>query len=87
MLRCRSTHAPQAGREMKGTHVKLKLVLMSFLLALSLCGCNSNDFLRNSMDKMAPDDDEALAKECLTALRKGDFQERTKRFYPCWQKH
>jgi hypothetical protein len=26
------------------------------------------------MNKMAPDDDEALAKECLTALRNGDYE-------------
>ena len=26
------------------------------------------------MDRMAPDDDEALAKECLSALRAGDFE-------------
>jgi len=68
--------------EMKGTRVKLKFVLISFLLILTLCGCNPNDFLRNSMDKMAPDDDEALAKECLSALREGDFQTVTKQLDP-----
>lgn len=59
---------------MKGTRVKRKFVLMLILSCLLSSGCNSNDFLRNSLNKMAPDDDEAFAKECLTALRNGDFQ-------------
>ena len=67
---------------MKGVQLKLKIVLMSFVLVLSLCGCNANDFLRNSMNKMAPDDDEALAKECLTALRNGDYENVIKHLDP-----
>ena len=52
----------------------MKTVLISFVLFLALCGCNANDFLCNSMNTMAPDDDEALAKECLTALLNGDYE-------------
>lgn len=67
-------HSQAVRSEMKGTQLKLKTVLILFVLFTSICGCNTNDFLRNSMNKMAPDDDEALAKECLTALRNGDFE-------------
>lgn len=59
---------------MKGPHVKLKVVLILSVLLIVLSGCNSNDFLRNAMNRMAPDDDEALAKECLAELLAGDFQ-------------
>ena len=58
---------------MKGTLVNRKFIIM-FLVVVALCGCNPNDFLRNTMNRMAPDDDEAFAKEYLSALRAGDLK-------------
>lgn len=54
--------------------MKHKLVVMTLLLVVALCGCKPNDFLRNTMNRIAPDDDEALATEFLSALRVGDFE-------------
>jgi hypothetical protein len=68
--------------EMKGTHLKQTLVMIVALLVIVLSGCAPNDFLRNIMHRMAPDDDEALAKECLSALRAGDFQAVTRQLDP-----
>ena len=61
--------------------MKHRLVIVTLSL-LVVCGCNPNDFLRNTMDRMAPDDDEALAKECLSALRAGDFKTVTEQLDP-----
>lgn len=54
--------------------MKPKLLVIVTLLAVTLFGCKPNDFLRNTTNRMAPDDDEALAMECLTALRARDFE-------------
>jgi len=54
--------------------VKPKLLVIVTLLAVTLFGCKPNDLLRNTVNRMAPDDDEALAMECLTALRARDFE-------------
>ena len=54
--------------------MKPKLLVIVTLLAVTLFGCKPNDLLRNTVNRMAPDDDEALAMECLTALRARDFE-------------
>ncbi len=54
--------------------MKPKPLVIVTLLAVTLFGCKPNDFLRNTMNRMAPDDDEALAMECLIALRARDFE-------------
>jgi hypothetical protein len=66
---------------MKGTQVKHKLVIILFL-AVVLCGCNPNDYLRNMMNRIASDEDKALATECLSALRAGNFNTVTSQLDP-----
>ena len=38
-----------------------------------MCGCTPNEMMRDALEKIAPDDDEKLAKEHITALRLGDM--------------
>lgn len=52
---------------MKG---KLSIVLV---LAALLTGCTPNDFIRRSMDRMAPTEDVELAHKSFSAIRSGDF--------------
>lgn len=51
---------------------KLTIIILATLTAL-LAGCNPNTYMRNMMDRMVPDDDEALAQEYLDALRSRDI--------------
>lgn len=55
---------------------------MLLLAVVAAFGCSPNDFLRNTMNRMAPDDDEALAKECLSAIRSRDFRTIEAQFNP-----
>jgi hypothetical protein len=66
---------------MKGIQMKCRLVIVAILMS-TLCGCNPNDYMRNMMNRMAPDDDEALAKQYLAALRAGDFKAVTEQLDP-----
>jgi hypothetical protein len=52
------------------------------LLVMALLGCSSNDSLRKAMNRIVPPDDEALAKECLSALIKGDYPTVKKQLDP-----
>ncbi|MCP5488173.1 MAG: hypothetical protein H7A43_05945 [Verrucomicrobia bacterium] len=61
--------------------MKFRLVIVAILMT-ALCGCNPNDYLSNMMNRMAPDDDEALAKQCLSALLAGDFKIVTEQLDP-----
>jgi hypothetical protein len=69
---------------MKGNIMNMNktLIMIVALLGIALSGCNQDDFLRNTMNRMAPDDDEVLAKECLSALLAKDFQTVTKQLDP-----
>jgi hypothetical protein len=59
--------------EVKKIHLNKKLIIFISLLSLLLTGCDPNDHLRHMLNRLAPDDDEALAKECLMALRTRDL--------------
>lgn len=49
--------------------------LFIFLCACGvLAGCRPNAAIRKAMERAAPDEDEALAKKCLTALSTRDFE-------------
>lgn len=51
---------------------KLTIIILATLTTL-LAGCNPNTYMRNMMDRMAPDDDEAFAQEYLDVLRSRDI--------------
>jgi hypothetical protein len=51
---------------------KFTIIILATLTTL-LAGCNPNESIRNMMNRMAPDDDEALAQEYLDALRSRDI--------------
>ena len=53
--------------------MRQKLFIMMLSL-FALCGCSREGYLRSTMERLAPDDDEALAKEFLSALRTRDFK-------------
>lgn len=59
--------------ELERISVKEKLFVLVLCLTVVLSGCKPSDSVRNTMERIAPDDDEALAKKCLTALRARDF--------------
>ena len=60
---------------------KLFLIIIPAITIL-LSGCNPNEYMRNMMDRMAPDEDEALAHEYLDALRSRDFDTATRLLDP-----
>jgi len=53
------------------TRLLVFITLLSILILLA--GCNPNTYLSNMMERMAPDDDEAFAKQYFSALRARDF--------------
>jgi len=62
----------------KGSRVKKILIPIISILCVLLSGCSPNDYVRNMMNRMAPDDDEALAHEYLAALRSHDIDTATR---------
>ena len=50
-----------------------KLLVVLPVLSVFLAGCTPDDFLRNMTERMAPDDDKAMAKTCLAALQQKDI--------------
>jgi hypothetical protein len=66
---------------MKRTGVAIR-VLITALAAVLLSGCGPNAWEKDAISRIAPDDDEALAQDYLTALRARDFATATRLLDP-----
>ncbi len=66
---------------MSGICVQVR-VLMTVLAIVTLPGCSPRTFLKYWTGRVAPDDDEALAKDYLAALRARDFVTATRLLDP-----
>jgi hypothetical protein len=66
---------------MNGICVQIRMFVTVLAIA-TLSGCSPRTFLKGTMDRIAPDDDEALAKDYLAALRARDFATLTRLLDP-----
>lgn len=53
--------------------MKFKPVILILFVALILSSCSSEEDMRSAASRMAPDDDEKLALDCLVSLRQREF--------------
>lgn len=53
--------------------MKSRLLVVVSCLFVALSGCSPADVMRGALKRIAPDDDEALAMQCLTELSARDF--------------
>lgn len=54
--------------------MKPKFIVILSCLITVLAGCIPNAFLQEALERMAPDEDEKLVKECLKALSMRDYE-------------